>query len=61
MKKTILVTATLTVEGDNLDSNFFKKLLKRLNRHFMYKFKYETRDSVLVRYEISENYIEIER
>ena len=28
MKKTILVTATLAVEGDNLDGNFFKKLLK---------------------------------
>lgn len=61
MKKTIVVMATIKIEGENLNDSCIKKILKRIQKYFLYKFKYEDDNSVIVGYQISDNFVEINK
>lgn len=61
MKKTIVVMATITIEGDNLDHSFIQKILRKISKYFLFKFKYEDDNSVIVSYQISDNFVEINK
>ena len=53
--------ATIKIEGENLDDNHIKKVLKKIQKYFLYKFKYEDDNSVIVGYQISDNFVEINK
>ena len=61
MKKTIVVMATIKIEGENLDDSHIKKILKKIQKYFLYKFNYEDDNSVIVGYQISDNFVEINK
>ena len=61
MKKTIVVMATITIEGDNLNHSFIQKILRKISKYFLFKFKYEDDNSVIVSYQISDNFVEINK
>lgn len=61
MKKTIVVMATITIEGDNLNHSFIKKILRKISKYFLFNFKYEDDNSVIVSYQISDNFVEINK
>ena len=59
MKKKILVMATITIEGENLNKNFISIILAKITKYFAYR--YRTRESTidLIKFELSDNYVEI--
>jgi len=60
MKKTIVVMATIKVEGDNLSTNFIKAILYKIKKWFKYRYKQESDSHIVVSVELSDDYITIE-
>lgn len=60
MKKKIVVMATITVEGDNLTQNLLRIILAKIKKYFTYQYRYENSSVELVKFELSDNYVEIE-
>ena len=59
MKKKIIVIATITIEGDNLTKNFISIILTKIQKYFLYKFRFQESSSEIVRFELSDNFVEI--
>lgn len=59
MKKKILVMATITVEGENLTKNFITIILAKIQKYFAYRYRYKDSHVELVKFELSDNYVEI--
>lgn len=59
MKKKILVMATITVEGENLTRNFITIILTKIQKYFTYRYKYKDSQIEFVKFELSDNYVEI--
>ena len=59
MKKKIIVIATITIEGDNLTKNFISIILTKIQIYFLYKFRFQESSSEIVRFELSDNFVEI--
>lgn len=59
MKKTIMVMATITIEGDHLNSGFIKRILQRISRWFRYKYNLQGDNFIVANVELSTNYVEI--
>jgi len=59
MKKKIIVMATITIEGDNLTKNFISIILTKIKKYFLYKFRFQESSSEIVRFELSDNFVEI--
>jgi len=60
MKKKILVMATITIEGENLTKNFISIILAKIKKFFSYKYRYEKSSVQIVKFELSDNFVEIE-
>jgi len=60
MKKNILVTAIITIEGEDLNKNFISSILKKIKKYFLYRFKYDKENVTVVKIDISDNYVEIQ-
>ena len=52
---------TITIEGDNLNHSFIQKIIRKINKYFFFTFKYEDDNSVIVSYQISDNFVEINK
>jgi hypothetical protein len=61
MKKQILVMATITIEGENLNHTFISSILSRIKKYFLYKFNYEKKDFTIIKVEISDNFVELNK
>jgi len=59
MKKQLLVTAIITIEGDNLTKNLIKLILVKIKRYFSYKYRNEDSNVEIVQFELSDNYVEL--
>ena len=60
MKKKILVMATITIEGESLSKNFILVILSKIQKYFLYKFKFSNSKAEIVKFEVSDNYVELE-
>jgi len=60
MRKKILITAIIDMEADNLDRSFISIILKRIAKYFLFKFKYDEKDCVVVKYEVLDSFIVLE-
>tara|TARA_R100000278_G_scaffold99627_1_gene76395 strand:+ start:3133 stop:3318 length:186 start_codon:yes stop_codon:yes gene_type:complete len=60
MRKKVLVTAIIDMEADNLDTSFVSKVLKRIAKYFLFRFKYDEKDCVVVKYEMLDSFIILE-
>jgi hypothetical protein len=60
MKKKILVMATITIEGENITKNFIRILLNKIKKFFSYKYRYEKSSVQIIKFELSDNFVEIE-
>ena len=60
MKKTIVLIATIKIEGDNLSDSFVKAILYKIRKWFKYKHKQESDNYIVVSVELSDDYITIE-
>ena len=60
MKKTIMVMATIKVEGDDLPNNLIKAILYKIKKWFKYRYKQESDNYIVVNVELSDDYITIE-
>jgi len=61
MKKTIMVMATITIEGDDLNAGFLKRILQKIRKWFKYQHRLESDTYIVANVEFSDSYIEIER
>ena len=59
MKKQLLETAIITIEGDNLTKNLIKLILVKIKRYFSYKYRNEDSNVEIVQFELSDNYVEL--
>lgn len=60
MKKTIIVMATIKIEGDNLSNSFIKSILYKIKKWFRYNHKQESQQHIVVSVELSDNFIVLE-
>jgi hypothetical protein len=60
MRKKVLITAIIDMEADNLDRSFISIILKRIAKYFLFKFKYDEKDCVVVKYEVLDSFIVLE-
>jgi hypothetical protein len=61
MKKTIMVMATITIEGDDLNTGFLKRIVQKIGKWFRYKHRLESDNYIVAKVEFSDSYIEIDR
>ncbi len=60
MKKQLLVTAIITIEGDNLTKNLIKLILVKIKQYFAYKYRSKDSTVEIVHFELSDNYVELQ-
>jgi hypothetical protein len=60
MKKKIIVMATITVEGHNITHNLLRIILAKIKKYFTYQYRTKESNVELVKFELSDNYVEIE-
>ena len=60
MKKQLLVTAIITIEGDNLTKNLIKLILVKIKKYFSYKYRNDDSRVEIVQFELSDNYVELQ-
>lgn len=60
MRKKVLITAIVDMEADNLDRSFISRVLKRIAKYFLFRFKYDEKDCVVVKYEVLDSFIVLE-
>ena len=60
MKKQLLVTAIITIEGDNLTKNLIKLILVKIKQYFAYKYRSKDSRVEIVHFELSDNYVELQ-
>ena len=60
MRKKVLITAIVDIEADNLDRSFISRILKRIAKYFLFRFKYDEKDCVVVKYEVLDSFIVLE-
>ena len=53
--------ATITIEGENLNHTFISSILSRIKKYFLYKFNYEKKDFTIIKVEISDNFVELNK
>lgn len=61
MKKKIMVMATITIEGDNLNKSIISMILSKIKKYFTYKFKFKNSNAEIVYFELTDNFIEIQQ
>lgn len=59
MKKTIIVMATVVIEGDDVDRGLIGNVLDKLRHWYRWKHKMEGDDYAVVRVELSQDYAEL--
>ena len=59
MKKKILVMATITIEGENINKSIIGMILSKIKKYFMYKFRFKNSEAEIVYFELSDNFIEL--
>ena len=60
MKKTIIVMATIEIEGDHLNEGFIQKILNRINRWFRWSHRLEADNYIVAKVDFSDNFVEID-
>ena len=60
MKKTVMVMATIKIEGDDLSSSFIKAILYKIKKWFRYSHKQESDKHIVVSVELSDDFITLE-
>ena len=59
MKKRILAMTTITIEGDDLNNNFIKTILRKIKTYFLYKYRFSDSTVEIVSIELSDNFVEL--
>jgi len=59
MRKKILVMATITIDGDHLTKNFISMILVKIHKYFAYKFRLKDSKAEIIKFELSDNFVEI--
>lgn len=52
--------ATITIEGENLSKNLINIILAKIKKFFSYKYRYKESDAEIIKFELSDNFIQIE-
>lgn len=56
-----MVMATITIEGDDLNTGFLKRIVQKIGKWFRYKHRLESDNYIVAKVEFSDSYIEIDR
>lgn len=60
MRRKVLITAIVDIEAESVDRSFVSKVMKKIAKYFLFKFKFDENDCTLVKYEVLDSFIILE-